>query len=262
MDKAIARVIQRKYPELSCGWHLPLFARVVDQLGNVSGNQVSEHTPEYSVSVQLLNTELEPDLDVPVIEDVLVPLSVGGDQRGLWGKPSVNTVVELAFAYGSPAHPFVRSIMPHGLTTPSMKSNDQRWQQTEETFWQVDQEENWSHAGEELKQTVRKGYDQTIGESLIQKVERDIKQQIGNLKETIAKKHYQGDDSTNIYRLLLELMNTVNELSQVTSSHTHPYTWSDPGGAAITSPPVQVRAITQTGTSAEELATTLEPLLK
>jgi hypothetical protein len=219
---------------------------VVDQLGDLRGENASEEKPYYSVSVQLLTASLGTDHDVPVIEDVLVPLSIGGDQRGLWGKPTVGTIVELAFAYGSPAHPFVRSVMPHGLKTPSMGANDQRWQQTEQTFWQVDAEENWSHQGK----------------SLTQKIERDLTQQIGNLKETIAKKHWQGDASTNIYDLLLQLMKTVSELAQVTATHSHPYSWSDPGGMSVTSPPLQVSAITGTRAKADQLSSKLGPLLK
>lgn len=262
MDKAIARVIKRKYPELNRGWHLPLFARVVDQLGGLKGETVSEEKPYYSVSVQLLTASLDADHDVPVIEDVLVPLNVGGAQRGLWGKPTAGTIVELAFAYGSPAHPFVRSVMPHGLKTPSMGANDQRWQQSEQTFWQVDAEENWTHHGESVSQNIRKSYEQCVGESLTQKIEKDLTQQIGNLKETIAKKHWQGDTSTNIYELLLQLMKTVSELAQVTATHSHPYSWSDPGGMSVTSPPLQVSAITGTGAKADQLSSKLGPLLK
>lgn len=235
----------RKYPELASGWHLPLWAKVTDLLTPLAGETVSEETPVFSVSVQLLNKNGEEDFDIPVIEDVLLPVPAGGGQRGFWSKPSVGTVVELAFAYGSPTHPFIRSILPHGLTLPTMAETDQRWQQSEDAYIQVNQDNEWESKGKNSTITI----------------EKDLSQQIGNLSEIIAKKHYVGDEATNIYELLLELMNTVYNLSTVASAHSHNYVWSGLGGASVTSPPLQASSYTQSGTQAQEQASKLEGLI-
>lgn len=246
MEKIINRILTRKYPELTSGWHLPLWAKVTDILTPLAGETVSEEIPVYSVSVQILNKDGGDDLDVPVITDVLLPVPAGGIQRGFWSKPSVGTIVELAFAYGSPTHPFIRSILPHGLKLPTMAETDQRWQQSEQAYIQVNQSNEWETKGK--KSTIT--------------IEEDLSQQIGNLSEIIAKKHHVGDDSTNIYGLLLDLMNTVYDLSTIASAHTHNFAWAGLGGASVTSPPLQASNYTQSGTQAKEFATKLEGLLK
>lgn len=246
MEKTLARILQRKYPELASGWHLPIWASVTDIGSPLAGETATETTPVYAVSVQILKQNGEPDTDIPVISDVLLPVPAGGLQRGLWAKPSVGTQVELAFAYGSPAHPFIRSILPHGLTLPNMAETAQRWQQSEQAYLQVDQNNDW----------------QSKGQNSATDIAENLTQRIGNLREIIAQKHHVGDDSTNIYQLLLDLMNTVYELANVASAHTHNYTWTDPGGASVTSPPLQASSYTQSATNAQEQANSLQPLLK
>lgn len=246
MEKAVERIILRKYPELASGWHLPLWARVTDTLSPLEGQTENEKEAVYSVSVQLLKPSGEDDNDVPVIESVLLPVPAGGNHRGLWGKPLAGTIVELAFGYGLPSHPFIRSILPHGLTLPSMEADAQRWHQDEKNYLEVNAAGEWVHKGKKSSVTI----------------EEDLQEQIGNLREIIAKKHHVGSESTNIYKLLLELMNTVADLANVASSHNHSYSWSDPGGAGVTSPPIQMAGHTQAMSQAKQQASKLEPLLK
>jgi len=246
MEKAVSRVLMRKYPELASGWHLPLWAKVMDILTPLAGETVTEEVPVYSVSVQLLKAGGEEDKDVPILEDVLLPVPAGGVQRGLWSKPSVGTIVEIAFAYGSPAHPFIRSILPHGLKLPNMKETDQRWQQSEKAFIQVNKNDEWESKGKNSTLTI----------------EENLTQQIGKVREIIAAKHHVGSEATNIYSLLHELMNTVADLAKVAGTHNHSYSWSDPGGAGTTSPPMQTSSYTQKGAEATEQAGRLQPLLK
>ena len=86
MEKSIIRIIERKYPELSMGWHLPLWAKVVDILEPLSQQMATEENPIYAVSVKLLDRYGEIDKDVPVIEHVLLPVPAGGEKRGFWSK--------------------------------------------------------------------------------------------------------------------------------------------------------------------------------
>ena len=246
MEKALTRLMQKKYPELASGWHLPMWAKVTDILTPLAGEVVTEETPVYSVSVQLLDVNGEEDTDLPILEDVLLPVNAGGEQRGFWSKPSLGTLVEIAFMYGSPAHPFVRSVFPHGLKLPNMAETDQRWQQSEQAYIQVNQDNEWEAKGKSSKLTIKE----------------DLTEQIGKLREIIATKHHVGDESTNIYRLLHDLMNTVADLANVASSHNHSYSWSDPGGAGTTSPPMQSSSYSQASTQASEQAGKLAPLLK
>lgn len=246
MEKAVSRVLMRKYPELQSGWHLPMWAKVTDILTPLAAETVTEETPVYSVSVQLLKANGEEDKDVPILDDVLLPVPAGGVQRGFWSKPSIGTIVEIAFAYGSPANPFIRSILPHGLKLPNMKETDQRWQQSEQAYIQVNKDDEWESKGKNSTLTI----------------EENLTEQIGKVREIIATKHHVGDDSTNIYSLLHDLMNTVSDLAKVAGTHNHSYSWSDPGGAGTTSPPLQTASYTQKGAEATEQAAQLQPLLK
>ena len=246
MEKAVTRVLMRKYPELQSGWHLPMWAKVTDILTPLAAETVTEETPVYSVSVQLLKANGEEDKDVPILADVLLPVPAGGVQRGFWSKPSIGTIVEIAFAYGSPANPFIRSILPHGLKLPNMAETDQRWQQSEKAYIQVNKDDEWESKGKNSTLTI----------------EENLKEQIGKVREIIATKHHVGDDSTNIYRLLLELMQSVEALASISSGHTHSYSWSDPGGSGVTSPPLQTASYTSKSAEVKTQSAKLEPLLK
>jgi hypothetical protein len=246
MEAIVERVLMRKYPELKSGWHLPMWAKITDTLTPLAGETVTEETPVYSVSVQLLKASGEEDKDIPVIEDVLLPVPAGGEQRGFWSKPSKGTIVELAFAYGSPAHPFIRSILPHGLKLPNMAETSQRWQQSETGYLQVNKDNEW----------------EAKGKNSTTEIEKDLRFKAGQLHEMIAAKHHAGDDTTNIYSLLHDLMNTVADLAKIAGTHNHSYTWSDPGGAGTTSPPMNTASYTQKGAEATEQAGKLKPLLK
>ena len=246
MEKAVTRLIQKKYPELASGWHLPMWGKVTDILTPLAGEQVTEEAPIYAVTVQLLDANGVEDAQMPLLEEVLLPVPAGGEQRGFWSKPSVGSLVEVAFMYGSPAHPFIRSVCPHGLTLPNMAETDQRWQQSEQAYMQVNQADEWEVKGKNKQLTI----------------EENLKEQIGKVREVIAAQHHVGDDSTNIYALLHDLMNTVADLANVASSHSHSYSWSDPGGAGTTSPPMQSASYSQASTQASEQASQLAPLLK
>ncbi|WP_067095631.1 hypothetical protein [Marinomonas atlantica] len=247
MEKAIERILSRKYPELEMGWHLPLWAKVVDNGEALAQQTATEQRPVYAVSVRILDRYGNVDAEVPVINDVLLPVPAGAaNQRGQWSKPLVDTVVELAFAYGSPAHPFIRSILPHGLVLPSMGEKDQRWQQSEKAYIQVNETDEW----------------EKTGLNDLTKIENNLTQRIGNVRDIIAKKHWAGSETENIYKLLHELMITVSGIANIAANHGHPYTWSDPGGAGTTSPPTTAGQYTAKSNEASNQAARLQPLLK
>ena len=246
MEKTVERILLRKYPELASGWHLPMWAEVVDILKPLAAETVTEEEPVYSVSVQLLTVHGKHDEDLPIIEDVLLPVPSGADQRGFWSKPLKGTIVELAFAYGSPAHPFIRSILPHGLKLPNMAETSQRWQQSEKAYIQVNEANEWEKTGINDLTTI----------------ENNLTQRIGNVRDIIAKKHWAGSETENIYKLLHELMITVSGIASIAANHGHPYSWSDPGGSGTTSPPTSSGQFSGKSSEASNQAARLQPLLK
>ncbi len=247
LTDTITRILEQKYPELASGWHLPMWATVVEIGSQLQQETVTEETPVYAVDLQLLKPEGTPDLDVPVFEQIPLPAAAGGTGgRGQWSKPETGTWVELAFAYGSPAHPFVRCILPHGRQIPAMHQNSQRWQHSHSSYQQVDENGNWQR-----------------------ETDQDIKDIAQNLTELVTKtrtvqaqKLWTGNSADNIYQLLLELMQNVELLAKKTASHGHPYTWSDPGGASVTSAPISAASFNQSAQVVNGLAGKLSPMIK
>ncbi|WP_421184764.1 hypothetical protein [Aeromonas enteropelogenes] len=84
---------------------------------------------------------------------------------------------------------------------------------------------------------------------LVGQVRRSV---AGELLHLEAPKHWAGSDSVNIYRLLLELMQTVKQLANTLASHTHP----DIG------PPEQSDQLLSFGEQAGKLANQLSPIVE
>ena len=144
MVEIIKRLILRAFPELSAGYHLPLFAEVVGVRETpAAGDVCNDFRPFYAVDVQILDEHGKPDKKWSVLKDVVLSLPVAGHEMGQFAYPENGTWVEIAFAYGSPNRPFIRSVLPHGLTLPDIERGEQRWQKNAEVFQSVDKDSNW-----------------------------------------------------------------------------------------------------------------------
>lgn len=62
----------------------------------------------------------------------------------------------VCFAYGLPHKPYIQTILPHGLSMPSVPNGDQVWQHSEACQQRVDADGNW------LRQTDGKILDKAI----------------------------------------------------------------------------------------------------
>jgi len=132
------------FPELSARYHLPVFAEVVGVRETpAEGDVCNEFRPYYAVDVQVLDEYGEPDKSYPILKDVILSLPVAGHEMGQFAYPENGTWVEIAFAYGSPNKPFIRSVLPHRLTLPPVERGEQRWQHNAESFQRVDKDGNW-----------------------------------------------------------------------------------------------------------------------
>ena len=145
MEDAIRRSVERQFPELTGGYHLPRFARVIGVAdAPASAGICDDFRPRYAVDLQLLDENDEPDPALPVLAGVPLPLSVGGDEMGFLGFPEEGTRVVVCFAYGLPSKPYVQTILPHGLSLPKVPKGDQVWQHSEAAQQRVDADGNWS----------------------------------------------------------------------------------------------------------------------
>ena len=179
MDDAIRRSVERQFPELTGGYHLPRFARVVAVADAPAGAGIcDDFRPRYAVDIEVMGPDGEPDTKLPILAGVPLPLATGGEEMGIYAFPEEGTQVVVCFAYGLPHKPYIQTILPHGLSMPSVPKGDQVWQHSEACQQRVDADGNW------LRQTDGKIRDKAI--------EREV-EAIGN-KETFQNHTRTVDD--------------------------------------------------------------------
>ncbi|MDR7053716.1 hypothetical protein J2W70_001061 [Pseudomonas koreensis] len=157
MDDAIKRSVARQFPELSGGYHLPRFGRVVAVPdAPAAPGLCDDFRPRFGVDVEVLMADGEPDPDLPILTGLPLPAPMGGQEAGMFGFPEEGTTVVISFAYGLPHKPFITQILPHGLSLPRVPKGDQVWQHSEACQQRVDADGNW------LRQTDGKIQDKAI----------------------------------------------------------------------------------------------------
>ncbi len=157
MEDAIHRAVERQFPELTGGYHLPRFAQVTAVAdAPADAGLCDDFRPRYAVDIVVLGPDDAPDPDMPPLTGVPLPLPTGGEEMGIYAFPEEGTRVVVCFAYGLPNKPYIQSILPHGLTMPKVPKGDQVWQHSGTAQQRVDAEGNW------LRQTDGKIRDQAI----------------------------------------------------------------------------------------------------
>lgn len=157
MEDAIRRAVERQFPEITGGYHLPRFGRVVAVPdAPAAPGMCDDFRPRFGVDVQVLLPDGEPDPDLPVLNSLPLPAPMGGQEAGMFGFPEEGTMVVVSFAYGLPHKPFITQILPHGLSLPTVPKGDQVWQHSEACQQRVDADGNW------LRQTDGKIQDKAI----------------------------------------------------------------------------------------------------
>ena len=157
MDDAIRRSVERQFPELTGGYHLPRFGRVVAVPdAPAAPGLCDDFRPRFGVDVEVLTADGEPDPDLPILTGLPLPAPMGGQEAGMYGFPEEGTTVVVSFAYGLPNKPFITQILPHGLSLPRVPKGDMVWQHSEACQQRVDADGNW------LRQTDGKIEDKAI----------------------------------------------------------------------------------------------------
>jgi hypothetical protein len=157
MDDAIRRSVERQFPELTGGYHLPRFGRVVAVPDAPAAPSLcDDFRPRFGVDVEVLLPDGEPDPALPILTGLPLPAPMGGQEAGMFGFPEEGTTVVVSFAYGLPHKPFITQILPHGLSLPRVPKGDEVWQHSEACQQRVDADGNW------LRQTDGKIQDKAI----------------------------------------------------------------------------------------------------
>jgi len=156
MEKVINRIIRRLFPELTNKLHLPQWGRVVafPELPTDTEKTSDTFYPRYAASIQLLNEHGE-DADIAILEAVPLPLPGVGDNAGRLEPPAINSIVEIAFAYGRADKPFIRTVLPFGWDLPEIKEGEVRTQVKEGFYHHVDSEGNIETVGNLHKLLVK-----------------------------------------------------------------------------------------------------------
>jgi hypothetical protein len=124
------RQIDKIYPELSAGLHLPRLARVMGPTDTASlGDQSDPFRPRYAVNLQLLDENGTAAKDTPVYNAVPLPVPMAGAEGGMYQYPPEGTVVEVGFAEGRPDKPLIRQTLQDGHALPDIKPGEQLQQQ-------------------------------------------------------------------------------------------------------------------------------------
>lgn len=182
MDDAIRRSVERQFPELTGGYHLPRFARVVAVAHAPAGAGISDDfRPGYAVDIEVIGPDGEPDTKLPILAGVPLPLPTGGEEMGIYAFPEKGTQVVVCFAYGLPHKRYIQTILPHGLSMPSVPKGDQVWQHSEACQQRVDADGN--------------GLRQTDGKILDKAIEREV-EAMGNTERFQSHTRTVDDHST------------------------------------------------------------------
>ena len=193
MDDAIKRSVERQFPELTGGYHLPRFARVVgvaDAPANAS--MCDDFRPRYAVDIEVLTPDGEADPNLPVLSGVPLPLPSGGDEMGMYAFPQEGTRVVVCFAYGLPSCPYIQSILPHGLSLPKVPKGDQVWQHSDAVQQRVDADGNWLRLTDgkirdhSLEREVEALGNSEKYQSHVQDVENHSTEEVGGIKRINA----------------------------------------------------------------------------
>jgi hypothetical protein len=292
MDDAIKRSVERLFPELTGGYHLPRFARVVAVPdAPVDASMCDDFRPRYAVDIEVLGQDGEADPALPILAGVPLPLPSGGDEMGMFSFPLEGTQVVVCFAYGSPSKPYIQTILPHGLSLPKVPKGDQVWQHSDAVQQRVDADGNWtrqtdgrirdqslqrevetlgnsekyqSHTqdvehhsteqvggikridalgalkllsggsasfasvddmhqatGRDLNLVVGKTHNAIVGGDMHEKVAGLRKSVAGMSQQMIAPKNHVGSVGVNIFRVLCDTLDLIEQMATELASHTH-----------------------------------------
>ncbi len=253
IEATVKRIIKRLFPELTAQLHLPRLGKVVaaPELPTQDGERLSDaFYPRYAVDVQLLDEHGNPTKS-KVLQAVPLPLFGAGDRAGRLEPPAINSIVEIAFAYGRPDKPFIRTVLPFTWELPAIKQGEVRTQVREGVYQHIDDKGNFENKTDEsLKDIVAKVAElQCETRTLTASKEQDYR----------SPKSWFGSDSENVLKLLSELMATVKALAETSASHTHDGVKAGPDKSGA---PIQASNFTSHGNEAQAQKDRLDPITK
>jgi hypothetical protein len=261
MKEFIKRIVLDLFPELSGQHHLPRWGKVVGiRETPQKGDIADEFRPYFGVNVQVLTESGEPDPDFPIINDVPLPVGTGGHESGQLSYPEDGAFVKIAFAYGSPNHPFIRCILPHNRSLPAIDRGEQKTQFSDKSFTRIADDGSHERVTDQtikdhsLKRDISSLENSEAFTQSNRHIEADDIHTIGGSKRVtadggimlhagdrmellstgdvalsgkVSQKHtaplsWVGSENENLFKMVSEVSAQLKSLSTTLSSHTHP----------------------------------------
>lgn len=113
LKTALRRLVEALWPELAHRTHLPHKARVV-AVRSGAGVAGPPGSPRYSVDLEPLTVDGQPDPSRPLLRDVPLDVPWIGGGRGVYALPEVGAIVRVAYYEGNPAYPYVDGVLSEG----------------------------------------------------------------------------------------------------------------------------------------------------
>jgi hypothetical protein len=123
MDNKIAKIIQKHYPEIANGWHVPLWA-VITSINETpkSGSLSDPYRPYYCASVKILD-KAGKETNTPILSNIALSGSFS-PSGGIMQIPEPGMIVTLQFAFGMPDKPYIDKILPYGIALPGLTTGE------------------------------------------------------------------------------------------------------------------------------------------
>ncbi|WP_300674059.1 hypothetical protein [Desulfoluna sp.] len=156
MREAIRRIVLRMWPELSGGYHLDRYARVVKISDPPTAGAVCDRfRPMWAVDIEILTPEGEPAPGFPRFEAVPLPVPAAGPDAGFYLWPRPGTIVTVRWIEGRPDHPVIQHVYPMGLSMPEVPDGSGLWQQRPGVHQRHDAAGNWERTtDQDIKDTA------------------------------------------------------------------------------------------------------------
>lgn len=145
------RQIDKYYPELAAGLHVPRLARVISPTDTAAtGDQADPFRPRYAVNLQLLDETGQPAKDTPVYPAVPLPVPMATAEGGMYQYPPEGALVEVGFADGRQDKPIIRQTLQTDLALPDIKPGEQLQQQRHGVSQRVTQDGSWQRETDQV----------------------------------------------------------------------------------------------------------------
>lgn len=157
MRDAIRRIVLRMWPELTGGYHLDRYARIVKISDPpTAGATCDRFRPMWAADIEIITPEGKPAPDFPRFEAVPLPVPAAGPDAGFFLWPRPGTIVTVRWIEGRPDHPVIQHIYPMELSMPEVPDGSGLWQQRPGVHQRHDPDGNWERAtDQDIKDAAR-----------------------------------------------------------------------------------------------------------